>query len=62
MIRRSTLPAAAGGTFLGSGPATGTAHADATIGVTPSAAYGTREGWAPPWPGGAGSRGTSGPA
>ncbi|UOB12615.1 beta-1,6-galactanase [Streptomyces sp. HP-A2021] len=45
MIRRRTLLTAAGGTFLGSALATGTAHADATIAVNPSATYGTWEGW-----------------
>ncbi|MDG9720400.1 glycoside hydrolase [Streptomyces sp. DH24] len=45
MIRRRTLLAAAGGTLLGSGLATGTAHADATVGVNPSTTYGTWEGW-----------------
>ena len=41
MIRRRTLLAAAGGTFLGSALATGTAHADATIGVNPGTTYGS---------------------
>ena len=45
MIRRRSLLAAAGGTFLGSALATGTAHADATIAVNPSTTYGTWEGW-----------------
>ncbi|OIJ99467.1 glycoside hydrolase [Streptomyces monashensis] len=45
MIRRRTLLAAAGGGILGSALATGTARADATIPVDPSAAYGTWEGW-----------------
>ncbi|MCX2925283.1 glycoside hydrolase [Streptomyces sp. NEAU-W12] len=45
MIRRRSLLAAAGGTVLGSALATGTAHADATIAVDPSAAFGTWEGW-----------------
>ncbi|MFJ4617865.1 beta-1,6-galactanase [Streptomyces sp. NPDC088812] len=45
MIRRRTLLAATGGALLGSALATGTAHADATIAVTPSTTYGTWEGW-----------------
>ncbi|MEU9466451.1 glycoside hydrolase [Streptomyces avermitilis] len=45
MIRRRTLLAAAGGTFLGSALATGTARADATIAVNPSTTYGKWEGW-----------------
>ncbi|KOV94309.1 glycoside hydrolase [Streptomyces sp. NRRL B-3648] len=45
MIRRRTLLAAAGGGLLGGTLATGTARADATIAVNPSATYGTWEGW-----------------
>jgi galactan endo-1,6-beta-galactosidase len=45
MIRRRTLLAAAGGTFIGSALATGTAHADATIAVNPGTTYGSWEGW-----------------
>lgn len=45
MIRRRTLPAAAGGGLLGSALATGTARADATVAVNPSVTYGTWEGW-----------------
>ncbi|MEU0675742.1 glycoside hydrolase [Streptomyces sp. NPDC006172] len=45
MIRRRTLLAATGGAVLGSALATGTAHADATIAVSPSTSYGTWEGW-----------------
>jgi len=45
MIRRRTLLAATGGALLGSTLGTGTAHADATITVNPSATYGTWEGW-----------------
>ncbi|MEV7085798.1 glycoside hydrolase [Streptomyces sp. NPDC093085] len=45
MIRRRTLLAAAGGGLLGSALATGTARADATIPIGPSATYGTWEGW-----------------
>ncbi|MGW5608858.1 beta-1,6-galactanase [Streptomyces sp. NPDC003753] len=45
MIRRRALLAAAGGTFLGSALATGTAHADATIAVSPGTTYGSWEGW-----------------
>jgi galactan endo-1,6-beta-galactosidase len=45
MIRRRTLLAAAGGGILGSALATGTARADATISINPSATYGTWEGW-----------------
>ncbi|MES9519897.1 glycoside hydrolase [Streptomyces capoamus] len=45
MIRRRTLLAAAGGGLLGGALATGTARADATITIDPSAAYGTWEGW-----------------
>ncbi|GGL71400.1 hypothetical protein GCM10010129_13830 [Streptomyces fumigatiscleroticus] len=45
MIRRRALLAAAGGTFLGTTLATGTAHADATIAVNPGTTYGTWEGW-----------------
>ncbi|MEV5339126.1 glycoside hydrolase [Streptomyces sp. NPDC052676] len=45
MIRRRTLLAATGGALLGSTLGTGTARADATITVNPSATYGTWEGW-----------------
>ncbi|MFJ8155623.1 beta-1,6-galactanase [Streptomyces sp. NPDC094468] len=45
MIRRRTLLTAAGGGLLGSALATGTARADATVAVSPSASYGTWEGW-----------------
>ncbi|MFI6334798.1 beta-1,6-galactanase [Streptomyces sp. NPDC050535] len=45
MIRRRTLLAAAGGAVAGGALATGTAHADATIAVTPATTYGTWEGW-----------------
>ena len=45
MIRRRSLLAAAGGTFLGSALATGTARADATIAVNPGATYGRWDGW-----------------
>ncbi|MFD8422346.1 beta-1,6-galactanase [Streptomyces sp. NPDC059466] len=45
MIRRRTLLAAAGGTFLGGALATGTAHADAAIAVNPRCTYGTWDGW-----------------
>ncbi|WP_432133219.1 beta-1,6-galactanase [Streptomyces sp. bgisy154] len=45
MIRRRTLLTATGGALVGSALATGTAHADATIAVSPSTAYGSWEGW-----------------
>ncbi|NGO06500.1 beta-1,6-galactanase [Streptomyces sp. HC44] len=45
MIRRRALLAAAGGTFLGSALATGTARADATIAVNPGTTYGRWDGW-----------------
>jgi galactan endo-1,6-beta-galactosidase len=45
MIKRRSLLAAAGGTLLGSVPATGTARADATIAVNPATTYGRWEGW-----------------
>ena len=45
MIKRRSLLAAAGGTLVGSALATGTARADATIGVNPGTSYGRWEGW-----------------
>ncbi|MFE4641395.1 beta-1,6-galactanase, partial [Streptomyces sp. NPDC056730] len=45
MMRRRTLLAATGAGLLGSALATGTAHADVTIPVDPSADYGVWEGW-----------------
>ncbi|MEU5339725.1 MULTISPECIES: glycoside hydrolase [unclassified Streptomyces] len=45
MMKRRSLLAAAGGTLLGSALATGTARADATIGVNPGTSYGRWEGW-----------------
>ncbi|MEV0223339.1 glycoside hydrolase [Streptomyces sp. NPDC050704] len=45
MMKRRSLLAAAGGTLLGSALATGTARADATIGVNPGTNYGRWEGW-----------------
>ncbi|MFD3373502.1 MULTISPECIES: beta-1,6-galactanase [unclassified Streptomyces] len=45
MMKRRSLLAAAGGTLLGSALATGTARADATIGVNPGSTYGSWEGW-----------------
>ncbi|MEV2191616.1 glycoside hydrolase [Streptomyces phaeochromogenes] len=45
MMKRRSLLAAAGGTLLGSALATGTARADATIGVNPGTTYGSWEGW-----------------
>lgn len=45
MMRRRTLLAAAGATFLSGAVATGTARADSTITVDPATNYGTWEGW-----------------
>ncbi len=45
MIKRRTLLTAAGGTVLGGALATGTARADATVGINPGTTYGRWEGW-----------------
>ncbi|MGP3984552.1 glycoside hydrolase [Streptomyces sp. KR80] len=45
MIRRRTMLTAAAGGLLGSASATGTARADATVGINPGTTYGKWEGW-----------------